>query len=177
MMWRKRRRRSPRRQRSRRRPCCGKRDLRMRRKTATTATRSESLFLCWEIEQLNSVCSHVNHWVSFSFHAQEVRPDAPKLSKKKLRRMNRLTVAELKQVNAHLAPGSHVGISVLSVTSVLFPFLSPGASWWRGRMWWRCTMWRPRSPSCWFTWRPPGTRCRCPATGALKESTCRAREA
>lgn len=30
---------------------------------------------------------------------QEIRPDVPKLSKKKLRRMNRLTVAELKQVN------------------------------------------------------------------------------
>lgn len=40
--------------------------------------------------------------------------------------MNRLTVAELKQVNAHLAPGGHVGISVLSVTSVLFPFLVAG---------------------------------------------------
>lgn len=35
----------------------------------------------------------------FFFPVQEVRPDAPKLSKKKLRRMNRLTVAELKQVN------------------------------------------------------------------------------
>ncbi|XP_028285477.1 splicing factor 3B subunit 2 isoform X2 [Parambassis ranga] len=31
---------------------------------------------------------------------EEVRPDAPKLSKKKLRRMNRLTVAELKQLVA-----------------------------------------------------------------------------
>lgn len=29
---------------------------------------------------------------------QEIRPDVPKMSKKKLRRMNRLTVAELKQV-------------------------------------------------------------------------------
>lgn len=33
------------------------------------------------------------------FHLQEAKPDVPKLSKKKLRRMNRLTVAELKQVN------------------------------------------------------------------------------
>uniref|UniRef100_A0A4W6DA61 Splicing factor 3b, subunit 2 n=1 Tax=Lates calcarifer TaxID=8187 RepID=A0A4W6DA61_LATCA len=31
---------------------------------------------------------------------EEIRPDAPKLSKKKLRRMNRLTVAELKQLVA-----------------------------------------------------------------------------
>jgi len=35
------------------------------------------------------------------FNIQEIRPDAPKLSKKKLRRMNRLTVAELKQVKPH----------------------------------------------------------------------------
>lgn len=31
-------------------------------------------------------------------YEQEIRTDGPKLSKKKLRRMNRLTVAELKQV-------------------------------------------------------------------------------
>lgn len=30
--------------------------------------------------------------------SQEKKPEAPKLSKKKLRRMNRFTVAELKQV-------------------------------------------------------------------------------
>lgn len=71
---------------------------------------------------------------------QEIRPDAPKLSKKKLRRMNRLTVAELKQVNARLTPDTYVSISVPTVTSVLFLFLPPGASWWRGQMWWRCTM-------------------------------------
>lgn len=36
--------------------------------------------------------------ISTSFCSQETKPDVPKLSKKKLRRMNRLTVAELKQV-------------------------------------------------------------------------------
>lgn len=34
----------------------------------------------------------------FFLFSQETKPDVPKLSKKKLRRMNRLTVAELKQV-------------------------------------------------------------------------------
>lgn len=39
----------------------------------------------------------LNIWTVF--YLQEAKPDVPKLSKKKLRRMNRLTVAELKQVN------------------------------------------------------------------------------
>lgn len=36
--------------------------------------------------------------------SQETKPDVPKLSKKKLRRMNRLTVAELKQVSQTNSP-------------------------------------------------------------------------
>lgn len=39
----------------------------------------------------------LNIWTVF--YLQDAKPNAPKLSKKKLRRMNRLTVAELKQVN------------------------------------------------------------------------------
>lgn len=42
---------------------------------------------------------------------QEAKPDVPKLSKKKLRRMNRLTVAELKQVNTQTGQIIHNNLS------------------------------------------------------------------
>lgn len=64
-----------------------------------------------------------------------------------------------------------------SVFFANFLFVSWFFSSWLVQMWWRCTTWQPTSPSCWSTWRPPGTRCRCRATGASKESTCRERGA
>lgn len=55
------------------------------------------------------------------------------MSKKKLRRMNRLTVAELKQVRARSYYwDTHTSVRILLI---LLPLHS---SWWHVQMWWRC---------------------------------------
>lgn len=50
---------------------------------------------------------------------QEAKQDVPKLSKKKLRRMNRLTVAELKQVLTNVALLSHRSVVLYNNLSFL----------------------------------------------------------